>query len=102
MTFATSQAGGVSGEARAIPLEGLGVSAGGLFWFFGQENPEMLVKVLDGCGVNGNYWVFYSAGTNVGFTVTVDDTATGRRRTYDNEDRTAAPPVQDTAAFSCN
>lgn len=102
VTFATSQAGGLSGKARAIPLAGLGVSAGGLFWFFGQENPELLVKILDGCGVNGDYWVFYSAGTNVGFTVTVDDTATGRRRTYDNRDLTPAPPVQDTAAFSCS
>ncbi|MGH9363180.1 MAG: S8 family serine peptidase, partial [Thermoanaerobaculia bacterium] len=102
VAFATSQAGGITGAGKAIPLAGLGVADGGLFWFFAPENPEMLVKVLDGCGVNGKYWVFYSAGTNVGFVVTVDDTATGRRRTYSNQDLVAAPPVQDTSAFPCS
>ena len=46
------------------------------------------------------YWVFFAAGTNVEFTVTVTDTQTGTVKTYSNPLNTAAPPVQDTSAFA--
>ena len=62
----------------------------------------MLVKVLNACSFNQKFWVFYSAGTDVGLTVTVRDTETGRTRTYTNPVGTAARPVQDTAAFPCS
>ena len=29
------------------------------------DNPELIVKVIDGCGYNNRAWVYYSAGTNV-------------------------------------
>ncbi|HVT17035.1 MAG TPA: hypothetical protein VHQ90_12760 [Thermoanaerobaculia bacterium] len=93
--------GTLSGAGHAIPLASLGVTRGGLFWFFGSDNPEMLVKVIDGCSLNGKRWVFFSAGTNVGFTVTVTDTRTGFSATYTNPDGTAAAPVQDTSALPC-
>ncbi|HTQ78647.1 MAG TPA: trypsin-like serine protease, partial [Thermoanaerobaculia bacterium] len=48
VAYRTSQDGGRSGAGNAIPLAGLGVDQGGLFWFFSPANPEMLVKVLDG------------------------------------------------------
>ncbi len=92
---------GNSGPGQAIPLQSLGVTQGGLFWFFSADNPEMLIKVLDGCGVNQHFWIFYAAGTNVGFTVTVTDTRTGAVKTYVNILGTAAPPVQDTSALPC-
>jgi virginiamycin B lyase len=92
---------GRSGPGQAIPLQNLGVAQGGLFWFFSADNPEMLIKVLNGCGVNQRFWIFYAAGTNVGFTVTVTDTQTGRQKTYVNAFGTAAPPVQDTSALPC-
>ena len=47
------------------------------------------------------FWLFFSAGTNVGFTLTAVDTQTGAQRTYTNPDINAAVPVQDTAAFAC-
>jgi virginiamycin B lyase len=100
-SYHTSQSGGLSGNGNAIPLTSVDVTQGGLFWFFGADNPEMLIKVLNGCGVNQSFWVFYAATTNVGFTVTVTDTKLGRSKRYSNADLTAAPPVQDTAAFSC-
>jgi hypothetical protein len=99
--FNTQQGGGLSGSGNAIPLAGLGVSRGGLFWFFSADNPEMLIKVLNGCAVNQRFWVFYSATTNVGFTVAVADTRTSQTKSYGNLDGTAAPPLQDTAAFPC-
>jgi hypothetical protein len=100
-TFATSQSGGESGNGHAIPLSSLGVTEGGLFWYFSSTNPEMLIKVIDGCALNQHFWVFFAATTNVGFHVTVKDTKTGHTATYSNPDLTAAVPVQDTSALVC-
>ncbi len=102
VTYATTQAGGKSGSGQAIGLSSLGVNQGGLFWFFDPTNPELLIKVLNGCPINQHFWVYYSAGTNVGLHVTVTDTTTGHTVTYTNPDLTAAPPVQDTNALSCS
>ncbi|HEX4959500.1 MAG TPA: hypothetical protein VF173_01580 [Thermoanaerobaculia bacterium] len=90
-----------SGSGTAVPLASLGVSRGGLFWFFSAENPEMLIKVLNACTFNQKFWVFYAAGTDVGLTTTVTDTKTGTSKTYTNTRGQAAPPVEDTSAFDC-
>jgi len=99
-TFATTQAGGKSGNGQPISLVPVGVSEGGLFWFFSPSNPEMLIKVIDGCTVNQHFWVFYSAGTNVGFQVHVKDTKAGKTASYQNTDLTEAPPLQDVNALA--
>jgi hypothetical protein len=99
--FSTTQGGGSSGSGGAIPLSSLGVTEGGLFWFFNAANPEMLIKIINACTLNSKFWVFYAATTNVGFTVTVIDTVTGHQRIYANTDRTPAPPVEDGGALSC-
>ncbi|MGH7486706.1 MAG: hypothetical protein ACREMY_14065, partial [bacterium] len=101
VSFHTSQGGASSGGGRAIPLSSLGVTHGGMLWFFSPDNPELLVKVLDACSVNGHDWIFASAGTNVGVTLAVTDTKTGATRTYTNPDRHPLDPVQDTSAFAC-
>jgi hypothetical protein len=100
-SYETTQGGGSSGLAKAVQLSTLGVAHGGLFWFFSGDNPELLVKVLNGCGVNGNRWVFASAGTNVEVTLTVLDTKTGDQKTYTNPDLHSMAPIQDTSAFPC-
>ena len=92
---------GTAGTGQAS-LGTVGVGHGGSFWFFGQDNPEILVKVLNGCASNHKFWVFLTAGTNVGFTVHVKDTKTSATKDYANTDGTAAVPVQDTGAFPCN
>jgi hypothetical protein len=99
--YATSQDGGLSGSGNAISLVSLGLDHGGIFWFFDADNPEMLIKVLNACSVNQKFWVYYSAGTNVGLTVTVTDTETGQSKVYKNADLTPAPPVQDVNALPC-
>lgn len=91
---------GTPGTGQAS-LQTLGIAHGGSFWFFGQDNPEILVKVLNGCAENHKFWVFLTAGTNVGFTVHVKDTTTSATKTYTNSDGVAALPVQDTGAFPC-
>ncbi len=87
---------GQQGAAQARPL----TAASGAFWFFAPDNLELLIKVLDGCGVNGRRWVFAAGLTNVGVELTVRDTATGAVRTYAKPPRSPFQPLQDTAAFA--
>jgi hypothetical protein len=100
VTLNFSHAGGPSGAGQAIPMASLGVAHGGGFWFFSQDNPEMLVKVVNGCAFNNRYWVFATAGTNLAFTLNVLDTVIGVNKSYTNPDNSAAQPVQDTSAFA--
>ncbi|HEY2295115.1 MAG TPA: metallophosphoesterase [Thermoanaerobaculia bacterium] len=85
---------------------GIGKAAGpaadgsGLFWFFAPGNWELLVKVLDGCPLNNRYWVFSAATTNVGYTLTVTDTLTGKTARYENPLGRSSPAVTDVGALA--
>ena len=74
----------------------------GEFWFFDASNTELIVKVLNGCGENGFYWVFAAGLTNVGVELVVTDTQTSSMKTYENPVGTAYPPILDITAFPCN
>jgi penicillin amidase len=85
------------GPARTVP----GASgASGNLYFFNPDNWELLVKVLDGCDVNGHYWVFIAGATNVGWELTVEDTETGEQWTAGNPFGQISLPVTDTMAFA--
>ncbi|MEO6195222.1 MAG: hypothetical protein ABIS20_19560 [Thermoanaerobaculia bacterium] len=71
---------GATGQAQAVPL----TDDTGTFWFFDPANLELMVKVLDAQGVNGHFWVFYGALSDVEYTITVTDRGTGASRTYHN------------------
>ena len=71
---------GNQGVGRAVPL----TSDTGYFWFFDDDNVELIIKVLDGRGLNGNWWVFYGALSSVEYRITVTDTQTGNTKTYTN------------------
>ncbi len=93
----TRSAGG-SGPGMAVPL----TADSGYFWFFDAANIELVVKVLDACGIPpGNFWVFAGGLTNVGVVLTVEDRVAGRTRTYRNPPGMPFPPLQDTQAFLC-
>lgn len=85
---------GGSGVGTGVQLTG----DTGAFWFFDEENLELMVKVLDGTTINGHYWVFFGSLTNVEFTLTVVDRATDRTKTYHNPPFTFASEG-DTTAF---
>jgi streptogramin lyase len=89
---------GNTGDGHVVALAGTADS--GLFWFFGPANWELLIKVLNGCGVNGRVWVFAAASTDVAYTITVTDSQTGEQRQYTNPLGSAASAVTDTAAFA--
>jgi hypothetical protein len=101
ITYQTAQGGGLAGSGHAVSLAPAGFTRGGAFWFFSPDNPEMLVKLLDGCALNQHRWLLAAATTNVGCSLTVTDTLTGTEKTYTSADQTAAIPIQDAAAFDC-
>ncbi len=72
----------------------------GYFWFFDQANVEAVVKVLDGCGINGHFWVFAGGLTSVEVELTVEDTETGQVSIYNNNLSDPFQPIQDTLAFA--
>jgi hypothetical protein len=86
---------GTSGVGTAVPL----TSDTGYFWFFSSNNVELMIKALDGRAFNNKFWVFYGALSDVEYTITVTDTATGVVKTYSNASGTLAS-VADTAAFN--
>ena len=86
--------GGTTGVGTAVVL----TSDTGYFWFFDAANIELVVKILDGRGTNGKFWVFYGALSDVEYTITVTDTVTGVVKTYFNPGRNLAS-VADTGAF---
>jgi hypothetical protein len=42
----------------------------------------VFVKVLNGRAINGHFWVFYGGLTDLEYTITVRDTATGQVPNY--------------------
>jgi hypothetical protein len=81
-------------------VSGASSTNSGVMWFFSPSNWELLIKVLNGCGVNGHYWVFGAAATDVEYTIQVTDTQTGEVRTYTNPLGTTSPAITDAAAFA--
>ena len=76
-----------------------GTNESGLFWFYDRESWEVLVKVLDGCAVNGTHWVFVASATDLEFEITIADTVGGAAYRHVNEAGTPADAVTDTGAF---
>ncbi len=95
--FQTAPATGAIGQAQRVPLS---TSQSGLFTFFGADNWEVMVKVLNGCGLNNRWWVFTAATTNVHYEVVVTDATGGASRHYFNFSGISAPAITDTSAFA--
>ena len=87
------------GETGAARVAHSGTNDSGLFWFFVADNWEVLIKVLDGCALNGNVWVFGASTTDLGYRIAVTDTRTGAVKEYTNEPGLPAPAIADTTAF---
>jgi PKD repeat protein len=45
-------------------------------------NPEVIVKMVDASGIGQDYWVFYAALTDLNYTLSVKETATGNTKSY--------------------
>lgn len=87
---------GNAGAAQAVPL----TNDTGYFWFFGRDNVEVVIKVLDFCAVNQT-WAVYAAGlTDVEVALGVTDTATTTSKSYTNPLGTPFVLIRD-APFAC-
>lgn len=97
--IATNQHNGnVQGAGQAIPQNDL-------FGYFSlpsltgsPDNPEVFVKILDGRGINGQFWVFYGHLTDLIYDITVTEVATGFVKTY-HKDPGNSPGGFDTSGF---
>jgi hypothetical protein len=72
----------------------------GIFWFFAAENWEVMVKAINGCGLNNRFWIFSAATTNVFYRLEVNDARAGAQKIYFNYPGPPAPAVTDTSAFA--
>ena len=79
---------------------GLDSSQSALLYFFDRDNVEVLIKVLDGCGVNGQRWVFVAPVTDLAFNLHVES-PDGQRWTHRNRLGQTADTKSDTSAFPC-
>lgn len=72
----------------------------GLFWFFSSSNWEVMVKTLNGCGLNNRWWLFSAATTNVFYRMEVFDQVGFESKIYFNYPGPPAPAVTDVNAFA--
>jgi len=86
------------GQGQGVKLQPVTNVDSGFFWFFNEDDVELVVKVLDGRQINGSFWVFAGSLTNVEYTLRVVDTVTSSPVIYVNPpgDRTI---IEDTRAF---
>jgi len=94
------ETGDQSGVAQAVPL----TDDTGTFWFFSPDNIEVVVKVLDACGLDpfNNFWVFAAGLTDVKVTLRVTDTVTFETQEWVNPQGSAFQPIRETQSFrSC-
>ncbi|MEO8275147.1 MAG: hypothetical protein ABI639_02950 [Thermoanaerobaculia bacterium] len=90
-------AAGAAGAAIAAPLTG----DTGTFWFFEAANIELVVKVIDACGLSGfdNYWLFAGGTTDVEVNLRVTDTLRNISKTYHRPLNQPFAPILDTEGF---
>ena len=95
--FRTGAPGTAEGTGQVVAASNPG---SGLFWFFTSDNWELLLKSLNGCGLNSRWWFFSAATTNVFYRLEVFDYPSGVNRIYFNYPGPPAPAVTDTDAFA--
>lgn len=85
---------------------GLAIPQNDIFGFFSiptltgnSSNPEVFIKIIDGRALNNSYWVFYNGLTDLEYTLTVRENATGRTKTYIKHAGNTECGAQDTSAF---
>jgi hypothetical protein len=84
------------GTAQAVKI----TEDTGYLWFFGSNNNEVVLKVLNGCALNNHYWVYAGGLTDVRVDIKVTDTLRGGSKTYTNPLGTKFQPIQDVDALA--
>jgi hypothetical protein len=69
---------GRRGDGYALPWS----SESGAFWFYDYDNPEAVVKLIDGTGGNDAFWLFLGPLTDAHGALTVTDVTNGQTRRF--------------------
>jgi hypothetical protein len=94
---ATYKTASASGNAKVVPFQ---TTESGMFTFFSDTNWEMVVKVLNGCGVNNRKWVFTSGLTDQHVELVVTDQQAGTTKRYFNYSGQPFNAITDVNAFA--
>jgi|GEM_PF-5701756 len=86
-----------SSPANPVPM----TKDSGYFWFFGPDNAEVTVKIVDACSLSGKFWLFAAGMTDVGVDLVVEDTQTRQVQRYSSPVGKPFQPILDTNAFTC-
>lgn len=87
---------GEEGNGKAVPIS----DNAAWFYFDRPDNPQLLVKVVNGCALPvPRFWVLAGGVTNQEVWITVTDTRTGVSKTYHNPPGTPFETVLDTGAL---
>lgn len=84
----------VPGNFAPIAVSG---SQSAVFHFGNSANWEVLAKVLNGCAINGRYWVFGAGATTQNFVLNIEDTVRGIIVGYGS----SSCPIVDTSFWTC-
>lgn len=85
------------GQAQAVIL----TPDSGYFWFFNENNPEVFIKMIDGCvDPFDAFWVFAAGLTDVETTLTVVDTEGQQIKVYQKPLTEGFDPIRDVGAFA--
>jgi len=87
---------GNSGVAHGLPL----TDDTGYFWFFSPDNVEVTIKIIDGCGANGHWWIYASGLTDVAVALAVTDLESDEVYEIDNALAHPFDLVRDDHAFA--
>ena len=92
---------GTQGPGHALVRNDGNSAASGTFWFFDPNSVEIDLKVINGCNVNGHFWVFAAGLTDQGVVLRVVDTVTGFSQVYGTSPGAPFPTVTDIEALAC-
>ena len=82
----------------------VGAGAGqksGSFWFFEADTTEVLVKFVEGCSVNGHYWLYLTGATDLPYSVSIADTFFDEDYEVEQNSSALDPPHIDTLFAPC-
>jgi len=99
VTVSWRDTGGLYHNGLVVP--GVGTNASGLIYFFDPDNWELLIKMVNACGVlNNRFWFFDSGSTEQFYRLNVFDYAGFENKIYFSYGGTNAPAITDTGAFA--
>lgn len=84
-------------DLRIISLPGDDTAG---FAFRDPRDAEVLVRLLDGCSVNGHLWFLATSLTDTNYTIRLVETSSGAERTYTNPAGSRSR-FADTTSFPC-